>query len=221
MVALLSETENQILASLPDGVRRRLLPDLQQVLLALNHVVYEQDETIRHIYFPTSAVAALLLMTEDGASVEVGMIGRDGMIGAEVALGANVASHHVVVQIAGRALRTRTAKLAQQLAECEILRSEMSGYCLTLANQFCARAVANCRQTLVERLSGWLLMVHERAVSDTLPLTQEVVAERLGVRRAGGSVAMNRLAAAGAIRYGRGAVTLLNRRNLKTVAGEI
>lgn len=212
--------ENSLLAALPPAEYRRLLPDIEPVHLKYDKTLYEQGEPIHYVYFPKGSVASLLSLLEDGTTVEVGMIGRHGLIGVPVILEANQASCWTIVQIEGAALRMRATALRSWFARSEPLHRLLASYYRALVTQFCQRAVCNRRHMAMQRLCTWLLMVRERAGTDHIPLTQDLIARRLGSRRATVTDLYNQLQALGAISYSRGHTTILDRVRLQALTCE-
>lgn len=215
-----SAAENSLLAALPAEEYRRLLPDLEPVRLRYDETVYEQGDPISYVYFPTGAVVSLLSLLEDGTTVEVGMVGRHGVVGVQVILEADKTSFWTVAQVGGRAVRMRAGALKYWFGRSAALHNLLASYYRALTTQFCQRAVCNRRHMTVQRLCTWLLMVEDRLGSDHLPLTQDLIARRLGSRRATVTDIYNQLQSMGAIRYRRGHTTILDRRVLKGLTCE-
>lgn len=212
--------ENSLLAALPHEAHRLLLPHLELVHLRSEQVLYERGEVKHYVYFPTGAVVSLLTLLEDGATVEVGMIGRRGLVGACAILGSERAQFWTVAQIEGAAWRMRLGAFNDWCERSSPLRRLLNGYYQALVTQFCQRAVCNCRHTTTERLCTWLLMLHDRAGADNLKITQDLIARRLGTRRATVTEVYTQLQFMGALRYGRGHVTIRCRGVLQELACE-
>lgn len=211
---------NSLLAALPREEYLRLLPELEPVHLKYDETVYEQGDPIRYVYFPAGAVVSLLSLLEDGTTVEVGMVGRHGLTGVSLILEADKTSFWTVTQVEGGAVRMRACALKDWVWRSEALRGLITGYYRALITQFCQRAVCNRRHMTMQRLCTWLLMVSDRTGAEDLPLTQDLIARRLGSRRATVTEIYNQLQSGGAIRYSRGHTRILDRRMLEGLACE-
>ena len=206
---------NELLAALPRAAYLRLLPHLESVALPLGTGLYNSGESIEHVYFPEDSLISLITHMRDGATVEVGLIGRDGMVGIPVLLGDDIAFEAAVVQIAGTALRMPSASFKEVIkGRSSSLLTRLLLYTRVLMKQVAQTAACNGRHTAEKRLARWLLMCHDRAESDELVLTQEFISDMLGVRRAGVSSASIVLQQEGFISYSRGRVTILKREGL-------
>lgn len=215
------QVKNELLAALPRGAYLRLLPQLEYVSLPLGTGLYRSGESIEHVYFPGDALVSLVTHMRDGATVEVGLIGRDGMVGIPVLLGDDIAFEAAVVQIAGDALRMPSAAFKEVIkARSSPLLTGLLLYTRLLLKQVAQTAACNGRHTAGKRLARWLLLCHDRVESDELALTQEFISDMLGLRRAGVSSAAINLQAEGFIRYSRGLITILNRKGLEAFACE-
>ncbi|HYG81342.1 MAG TPA: Crp/Fnr family transcriptional regulator [Pyrinomonadaceae bacterium] len=214
--------KNELLAALPRGAYLRLLPHLESVSLPLGTGLYNSGESIDHVYFPEDALVSLVTHMSDGATVEVGIIGRDGMVGIPVLLGDDIAFEAAVVQIAGDALRMPSATFKGVLKRGGggPLLTRLLLYTRVLMKQVAQTAACNGRHTAEKRLARWLLMCHDRTESDELALTQDFISDMLGVRRAGVSSAAIGLQSEGFIRYSRGHITILKRDGLEAFACE-
>ena len=213
--------KNELLAALPRGAYLRLLPHLESVSLPLGASLYNSGESIEHVYFPEDALISLVTHMRDGATVEVGLIGRDGMVGIPVLLGDDIAFEAAVVQIAGSALRMPSAAFKDAILRGRSqLLTRLLLYTRVLMKQVAQTAACNGRHTAEKRLARWLLMCHDRAESDELALTQDFISDMLGLRRAGVSSAAVGLQQEGFIRYTRGRVTILKRAGLEAFACE-
>ena len=215
---------NHILAALPAAEYERLLPSLEHVALPvalpLGEVLYEPHELLQHIYFPDRGIISLTSMMENGAEVEVGVIGNEGMFGLPVALGTNSMPLRAMVQIPGSALRMKAAVLKEEIKECRPLYRLLLRYSQALFIQSAQSAACNRLHSLDERLVRWLLMCHDRVMSDHLQLTHEFLAIMLGSRRAGVSEAASNLQANGIISYTLGLIQVLDREGLEAAACE-
>jgi CRP-like cAMP-binding protein len=197
--------ENRLLAALPRDEYDRLLPQLQQVSFDLGEVVYEFGGHLDYVYFPTTAIVSLLYTMENGASAEMGLTGNDGVVGIALFMGGGTMPNRAVVQSAGGAVRMKA----------RVLR-----YTQALITQISQTAVCNRLHSVEQQLCRWLLLSHDRVKADELIMTQELIADMLGVRREGVTVAAGRLQDSGAISYVRGHITILDRQKLEETVCE-
>jgi CRP-like cAMP-binding protein len=211
---------NLFLAALPREDLDHLRPHLEPVDLPLRQVLHEVGEPIEHIYFHDGGMTSLLIPLEDGAILEVGVVGKEGLVGLPALLGAVTAPHESMVQMPGAASRIRTDALRAAMPRSLALLDRVLRYSQALHAQVSRTAVCNVHHNLQERLARWLLMAHDRAEADMLPLTQEFLSMMLGVRRAGVTVAAHILQEAGAIRYCRGRITVADRKRLEASSCE-
>jgi CRP-like cAMP-binding protein len=213
--------KNIILAAVPRKEYQRLLPDLEFISLPLNAILYQSGAPIEYVYFPGDGVVSLVTNMKDGTTVEVGLIGREGMVGIPVLLGDDIASEEAIVQIAGSAMRMRADVFKKGLKTGHNpLLTQLLLYTRTLMMQVAQTAVCNRLHTVEKRLSRWLLMCHDRMESDDLPLKQVFISDMLGTRRASVGSAASGLQAQGLIRYSRGHINILNRKELEEFACE-
>lgn len=212
-------TDNRLLAALPDEEFARLVPNLEYVSLAPGEVLYESGERIRHVYFPNrNTLASLVADTDDGTSVEVGIVGNEGVIGIQAFLGVETTPTRIVAQIGGSAVRMRADVFREEFNRGGRLKDLLLRYTHALFAQVLHTAACNHLHSVEERFSRWLLMIHERATMDNLPLTQELISRRLGAHRSSVSVATDAFRREGLIRYERGKITILDREGLKSAA---
>lgn len=213
--------KNRILAALPRREYERLLPNLEQISLPLDVVLYKSGDFIEYVYFPSEGVVSLITHMKRGPAIEVGLIGMDGMVGIPVLLGDDIAFEEAVVQIAGSALRMKSNLLKDGLKKAHNpLLTQLLLYTRTLMKQVTQTAACNRLHTVEERLARWLLMCHDRVESDELLLTQEFISHMLGTRRASVGTAAGKLQAEGLISYSRGRITISNRERLEEFACE-
>jgi CRP-like cAMP-binding protein len=198
----------------------QLLPELRIVPLSVNQVLYEQGDKIDVVYFPLDSVVSGLAIMEDGTTIETSMVGREGVVGISAILGSGLSRQWVWVSISGNAIQLEARILDRLFVQNEsALRALLKAY-RHLVTQVSQRCVCNTRHTILERLSCWLLMVHDRVGGDDLKLTQEMIASRVGARRAGITVAAGMLQEMHAIEYRRGKLHIPNRELLEQVVCE-
>jgi CRP-like cAMP-binding protein len=198
----------------------RLLSYLEPVSLAAGRNVYELGEEVDFVYFPETAIVANFHSLEDGTTTEAAIIGNEGMVGVSAILDSRAPSYWTQVTIAGSAVKCRREVIKQEFARSSTMQEVLLKYMNVLLSQLSQRVVCNGSHHLNERLSTWLLMIHDRANGDPLSLTHEEIAEHLGTRRAGITSACNSLRSNGAISYSRGQMTVLDRSILKAAACE-
>ena len=197
------------------SVKDVLLPELKVVTLPINQVLYEQGDQIDTVYFPVDSVVSGLVIMEDGNTMETSMIGRESLVGISSILGTGKSRQWMWVLLSGNALALDAKTLERSIVQNEgALRAFLNSYS-ELATQISQRCVCNTRHTILERLCCWLLMIHDRVGGDNLKLTQEMMASRLGARRAGITVAAGMLQDMHAIEYRRGQLHIKDRQLLE------
>lgn len=206
---------NHILAALPRAEYDRLLPALVPVKLARGKVLWEVGDVVRHAFFLMGGMASLLSVTEDGESIEVGMIGGEGLAGVSSVLRCDAIPYRVVVQVATPALRVGVDALRREFARGGHLQDLLLRYTHTLLTQVSQSASCNRFHTAEQRLCRWLLISSDRAKSDSLQLTQEFLAQMIGVPRTSVTAVAVRLQRAGLITYRRGRIELIDRPGLE------
>lgn len=211
---------NRLLAALPDESYERLFPSLESVELAHGQVVWKPGEPIMSVYFPRTCVLSALVVLDDDAPVEAATIGREGMLGVPVVLGAPTSHLKVPAQVPGEAARIDARRLAEALEEENGMRALFLRYAQALQEQTAQSVACNRRHSLEERCARWLLMTLDRVASDHFQLTHDYLAQMLGVRRSGVTVAAGMLQQAGLIRYARGVVHVLDRERLEEASCE-
>jgi CRP-like cAMP-binding protein len=211
---------NLFLAALPEDALNRLRPHLEVMEMPLRKILFEMGQPMPHLYFPDGGMISLLIPLEDGALLEVGVVGKEGFAGLAALLGAETAVHTSMVQLPGTGARIKTDIVRQEMQRSPALLSRVLRYAQALQVQVSQTAVCNVHHNLQERLARWLLMAHDRADSEMLPLTQEFLSMMLGVRRPGVTVAATILQQTGAISYARGRITVLDRKHLEETSCE-
>jgi CRP-like cAMP-binding protein len=220
-IASLNEPiENRLLAALPSDEYERLLPQLQPVSFSLGEVVYEFGGHLDYVFFPTTSIVSLLYTMENGTSAEMGLTGNDGVVGIALFMGGGTMPNRAVVQSAGSALRMKVKVLQDEFARGGKFQQSLLRYTQALITQISQTAVCNRLHSVEQQLCRWLLLSHDRVKADELIMTQELIADMLGVRREGVTVAAGRLQDSGAIRYIRGHIKILDRQKLEETVCE-
>ncbi len=212
--------KNRLLAALPREEYERLLPALQQTSFSLGDVVYEFAGHLDYVYFPTTAIISLLYTMENGASAEMGLTGNDGIVGIALFMGGGTMPNRAVVQSAGEAVRLKVKVLQEEFALSGEFQRLLLRYTQALITQISQTAVCNRLHSVEQQLCRWLLLSHDRLSTDELIMTQELIADMLGVRREGVTVAAGHLQDIGAISYVRGRIQILDRQKLENTACE-
>jgi len=213
-------SQNHLLAALPPEERGRLMPHLELVPMPLGDVLYESGNELRHVYFPTTAIVSLLYVMLDGASAEIAVVGNEGIIGVALFMGGETMPNRAVVQSAGHAYRLKGQLLKQEFNRSGELQHLLLRYTQALLTQMAQTAVCNRHHSLDQQLCRWLLLSLDRLPSSELVMTQELIANMLGVRREGVTEAAGNLQKAGLIAYRRGRITVLDRAGLEARACE-
>ncbi len=212
--------QNHLLAALPAAEFARLLPDLEWVSLPLGQVLYESGEQMRHVYFPTTSIVSLLYVLEDGASAEIAVVGNEGIVGVSLFMGGETTPSRAAVQSAGDAYRLKGQLLKEEFNRSGELQHLLLRYTQALLTQMAQTAVCNRHHSVNQQLCRWLLLSMDRLPSNELTMTQELIANMLGVRREGVTEAAGKLQRAGLIEYHRGRITVLDRAGLEAQACE-
>ena len=212
--------QNQLLAALSADVRERLIPHLQRVDMPLGKVLYESGDVLRHAYFPTDCIVSLLYVMEDGASAEISVVGNEGVLGVALFMGGETTPSRAVVQSAGRAFRLIGQRLKEEFHRNGDMQPLLLRYTQALITQMAQTAVCNRHHSLDQQLCRWLLHSLDRLPTKELKMTQELIANMLGVRREGVTEAAGRLQTLGVIRYSRGQITVLDRLMLEKLCCE-
>ncbi len=206
---------NSLLDTLDHDTYERLRPDLEPISFSLGEVIYEPGTRVKQVYFPTTSHVSLLYTMLDGATAAMGMVGKEGMVGISLFMGAENTSNRAVVQGSGKALRLRGQAMLNEFRSCGQFQRLLLRYTHSLLTQISQTAVCNRLHPVEQRLCRWLLMVRDRTESDDLQMTQEFIANMLGVRREGVTHAAHGLQKAGLIRYVRGHIKVLDREGLE------
>jgi CRP-like cAMP-binding protein len=215
-----SPSLNRLLQALPALERERLYPHLQLVPMPLGSVVFEPGAKVRHIYFPCDCIISLLYVLKNGASAEIAVVGREGAVGVSLFMGGETTPSRAVVQSAGHAYRLTGARLKQEFNRHGELLHLLLRYTQSLITQMAQTAVCNRHHALDQQLCRWLLLSLDRLDSNELKMTQELIANMLGVRREGVTESAGRLQKLGVIRYSRGKITVLDRARLEALSCE-
>lgn len=213
-------TRNQLLRGLPKEVQDRLFPDLQRIELPLGKVLYESGDKLDYVYFPVDSIVSLLYVMEDGASAEISVVGNEGIIGIAVFMGGDSTPSRALVQSAGHAYRLPAGRLKVEFNQDPTMRLLMLRYTQALITQMAQTAVCNRHHTIDQQLCRWLLLSLDRLSSNQLTMTQELIANMLGVRREGVTESAGKLQKQGVIEYSRGHITVLDRPGLENLSCE-
>jgi CRP-like cAMP-binding protein len=207
--------ENHLLSVLPEPERARLVLHLVPVDMPLGQVVYESGDHLRYVYFPTTSIVSLLYVMEDGASAEIAIVGNEGLIGIALFMGGETTPSRAIVQSAGAAFRLDAQILKQEFIRGGPVQRLLLRYTQALITQMAQTAVCNRHHSIDQQLCRWLLLSMDRLPSNELKMTQELIANMLGVRRSGVTEAALKLQDAGLIRYGHGHIQVLDRPGLE------
>ena len=205
---------NRILAALPPRELERWLPHLESLDLPLGEVIYESGENISHVYFPTTAIVSLLYVMEDGASAEIAVVGNEGLVGIALFMGSGSTPNRAVVQSAGKGFRMSPSVLQEEFKLAPVMHLLLR-YTAALMTQMSQTAVCNRHHSLDQQLCRWLLLSLDRLQGKELVMTQELIANMLGVRREGVTEGALKLQKANLISYARGHITVLDRPGLE------
>ena len=217
---LVIPTRNLIIGSLPHTEVNKIVSALSPVHINAGDEIYTTDSDIEELFFPVDCIMSSLALLEDGSTVEISMTGREGIVGLPAIVGRGRALHWTRASVSGVALRIPRISIQEVFTKSEpVLHAVLRAY-RNLFTQVCQRSVCNTRHTLLQRLSVWLLMVQDRLQAESIPFTQEDIASRISVRRAGVSVAASMLQAMRGISYHRGKIVIIDRGVLETTACE-
>jgi len=207
--------KNQLLAALPADEWARWKPALEPVDMPLGQVLYESGMTMAHVYFPTTSIVSLLYVMEDGASAEIAVVGNEGIVGVSLFMGGESTPSRSVVQSAGQGFRMRGQLLKDEFNRSGPVLHLLLRYTQALITQMAQTAVCNRHHSLDQQLCRWLLLSLDRLQTADLVMTQELIANMLGVRREGVTEAATNLQRAGLISYRRGHITVKDRKGLE------
>jgi CRP-like cAMP-binding protein len=206
---------NRLIAALPPAEAERWLPRMESVDMPLGSVLYESGGTLRHVYFPTTSIVSLLYVMENGASAEIAVVGNEGIVGVSLFMGGESTPSRAVVQSAGHGFRLQADTMKQEFDRAGPVLHLFLRYTQALITQMAQTAVCNRHHTLDQQLCRWLLLSLDRLPGNELVMTQELIANMLGVRREGVTEGALKLQHAGLISYARGHITVLDREGLE------
>ncbi len=208
--------KNRLLAALPGDAWQRWEPLLEHVEMPLGHVLYESGKTLSHMYFPTTAIVSLLYVMENGASAEIAVVGNDGLVAVSMFMGGGSTPSRAVVQSAGHAFRLKAGDMKKEFDRGGAVLHLLLRYTQALITQMAQTAVCNRHHSLDQQLCRWLLLSLDRLEGNELTMTQELIANMLGVRREGVTESATKLQNAGLIKYVRGRISVLDRPGLES-----
>jgi CRP-like cAMP-binding protein len=215
MTAAANPKDNELIKALPLADFRRWQPSIEAVDLPLGQVLYEAGIALHHVYFPTTAIVSLLYVMANGASAEIAVVGKEGLVGISIFMGGESTPSRAVVQSAGRGFRIKAAKIKQEFSRSGPVLHLFLRYTQALITQMAQTAVCNRHHSLDQQLCRWLLLSLDRLEGHELVMTQELIANMLGVRREGVTEGALKLQKSGLIRYVRGRITILDRAGLE------
>jgi CRP-like cAMP-binding protein len=212
--------QNRILAAMSAGERERVYPHLKLVPMPAGTILYEPGDVQRHVYFPIDSIVSFLYVMKDGASAEIGLVGNEGLIGIALFMGGNSTPSRSVVQSAGSGYRLAGKRLKEEFDRHGKAHSLLLRYTQALLTQMAQTVVCNRHHALDQQLCRRILLSLDRLPSNRLDMTQELIANMLGVRREGVTAAAVKLQQLGAIRYSRGRIMVVNRPKLEELSCE-
>lgn len=212
--------KNHLLAALLEEEFARIEPHLEFISLPLGKVIYESGDKMTHVYFPTTAIISMLYIMENGATAEIGIAGNNGLIGSALFMGSESTSSRAVVQSKGDAIRIKAEPLQTEFDKGGLFQRLLLRYTQSLMTQISQTAVCNRLHTVDQQLCRWLLINHDQLETNKLVMTQELIANMLGVRREGVTIAARKLQERGLIKYSRGTIIMTNRKGLEEASCE-
>ena len=212
--------DNQLINALSATELKRIRRHLEPVEMSLGDVVYESGRHIEHVYFPADCIVSLLYVLENGASAEIAVVGNDGVVGVSLFMGGETTPSRAVVQSAGSAFRMRGAVMKREFTRGRTMQHLMLRYTQALITQMAQTAVCNRHHSVDQQLCRWLLLSIDRLAAPEITMTQELIANMLGVRREGVTEAAGKLQKAGVISYRRGHIKVLDRPKLASLSCE-
>ena len=215
MPALETPKQNHLLAALPAAEYERLSPYLEPAEMVLGDVLYESGGRLEHVYFPTTSIVSLLYVMENGSSAEIAVVGNEGVLGIALFMGGETTPSRAIVQSAGQGYRLKAQMMKQEFNRAGPMMHLMLRYTQALITQMAQTAVCNRHHSVEQQLCRWLLLSLDRLSSSELTMTQELIANMLGVRREGVTSAAGNLQRTGVITYSRGRITVLDRKRLE------
>ncbi|MBU3022311.1 Crp/Fnr family transcriptional regulator [Aestuariibacter sp. A3R04] len=215
-----SPLQNYLLAALPEQVQARIFPFIELEKLELGQVMYEAGDKMAYVHFPVDAIVSLLYVMESGSSAEISVVGHEGLVGVALFMGGESTSSRAVVQSSGHAYRLKGNKLKEEFNRHGRLLELMLRYTQSLITQMSQTAVCNRHHSIDQQLCRWLLLSLDRLPDNHLTMTQELIANMLGVRREGVTEAAGKLQKLGVIDYHRGHITVLDRSKLEELSCE-
>lgn len=207
--------QNHLLDALLTADYDRLFPNLELIEMPLGEVLYESGGKLKHVYFPTTSIVSLLYVMEDGASAEIAVVGNEGILGISIFMGGDSTPSRAVVQSAGYGYRMKAQILKNEFNQAGPLQRLLLRYTQALITQMAQTAVCNRHHSVEQQLCRWLLLSIDRLSGNELSMTQELIANMLGVRREGVTEAAGKLQRAGLINYTRGRITVIDRPGLE------
>jgi CRP-like cAMP-binding protein len=220
MAAPRSAKENLLLAALPAAEYDRLEHHLEVVPMGLGDVLYESGGQLKHVYFPTTSIISLLYVMENGSSAEIAVVGKEGILGISLFMGGETTPSRAIVQSAGYGYRLKSQLMKDEFNRAGALMRLLLRYTQALITQMAQTAVCNRHHSVDQQLCRWLLLSLDRLPANQLNMTQELIANMLGVRREGVTEAAGKLQASGVIQYKRGRITVLDRPRLEQLSCE-
>jgi CRP-like cAMP-binding protein len=220
VTSLVKPTDNELLAAFSRLVQKHLFPHLELCTLEMGKVLYEPGDAMRYVYFPTDCIIALVYEMEDGASAEISVVGLEGILGIAAFMGGESTSSRAIVLHAGHCFRLQAQHLQHEFNNDSGARMILLRYTQSLIAQMGQTAVCNRHHTIDQQLCRWLLLSLDRLPSDSITMTQELIANMLGVRRESVTEAAGKLQHRGVIRYQRGRITIIDRPQLEELCCE-